>query len=78
MEWLLGPAIRRVVREVAGDTRVEDLADGVGLVTILLEVLGQRGEVARYMAPVRVKVVESRGVRSPYINVKCFESSFGE
>ena len=71
MERLKGPAVRRVVREVAGDTRVEDLANGVGLVAVLLEVLRQRGEVARDVAPVRVKVVESCSVWAPYsINMK--------
>ena len=44
---------------------MEDLADGVGLVAVLLEVLRQRGEVAGDIAPVRVKVVEFRGVGSP-------------
>ena len=65
MERLQGPAIRRVVGEVAGDSRVEDLADGVGLVAVLPEVLWQCGEVASDMAPIRVKVVESCSVRSP-------------
>ena len=65
MKRLQGPAVRRVVGKVARDARVEDLADGVGLVAVLLEVLRQRGEVAGDIAPVRVKVVEFRGVGSP-------------
>ena len=69
MKRLQRPAVRRVVREIAGFAGVKDLADGVGLVAVLLEVLRQRGEVARGVAPVRVKVVEPGGVWSPVIGI---------
>ena len=69
MKRLQRPAVGRVVREVAGFAGVKDLADGVGLVAVLLEVLRQRGEVARGVAPVRVKVVEPGGVWSPGIGM---------
>ena len=52
MEGPQCPAVRRVVREVAGDARVEYLADGVGLVAVLLEILRQRGVVSRGVAPI--------------------------
>ena len=74
MERLQRPAVWRVVREVAGFAGVKDLADGVGLVAVLLEVLRQRGEVARGVAPVGVKVVEPRGVWSPDIGMNGFIS----
>ena len=69
VERLQRPAVGRVVREVAGFAGVKDLADGVGLVTVLFEVLRQRGEVACDVAPVGVKVVEPSGVWSPVIGI---------
>ena len=74
MKRLQRPAVGRIVREVAGFAGVKDLANGVGLVAVLLEVLRQRGEVARGVAPVRVKVVEPGGVWSPGIGMKDFFS----
>ena len=62
MEGLPTPAVFSVVGEVRGDAWVENLADGVGVVAVFFEDLGEGGEVAHGVAPVAVEVVEVEGV----------------
>ena len=52
------------VRERMFSTRVEDLAHGLGNVAVVLEVLGQRGEVAGQVPEVDTQVVGASRIRT--------------
>ena len=41
---------------------MEDLADGLRDVAVVLEVLGQRGEIARHLPEVVLQVEDARGI----------------